>query len=216
MAHRYPASDRTTGGFSRRSSPLRVRRAVGLGLNGAPRAGEPMDQAVDPDERDPSVVAVAVASLVAGLACTLAPPPPRASPAWTDPGVVRAVGLVDLALALGLYVGRPSWPWLLARAASNPAIAAVSLASARTRRARLSLSAWRSPPPPTCGPPPGSAPRDVGAGRRLRRASQAVGGHGFCDSACVRRWPAMRSGSARCRGRERSSLSSGSAVYCAM
>jgi hypothetical protein len=52
-------------------------------------------------------------------------------------GVVRAVGLADLALALGLYVGRPSWPWLLARAASNPAIAAVSLASARSRRARL-------------------------------------------------------------------------------
>jgi hypothetical protein len=54
-----------------------------------------------------------------------------------NPGVVRAVGLVDLVLVLGLYVGRPSWPWLLARAASNPASAAVSLASARSRRARL-------------------------------------------------------------------------------
>jgi hypothetical protein len=50
---------------------------------------------------------------------------------------VRVVGLVDLALALGLFIGRPSWPWLLARAASNPAIAVVSLASARSRRARL-------------------------------------------------------------------------------
>jgi hypothetical protein len=44
---------------------------------------------------------------------------------------------VDLALVVGLYVGRPSWPWLLARAASNPPIAAVSLATARSQRARL-------------------------------------------------------------------------------
>jgi hypothetical protein len=51
--------------------------------------------------------------------------------------VVRTVGLVDLALAVGMFVGRPSWPWLLGRAASNPVIAAVSLASARSRRAHL-------------------------------------------------------------------------------
>ena len=51
-------------------------------------------------------------------------------------GLVRVVGPADLALALGLYVG-PSWPWLLARAASNPAVAAVLLTSARSRRARL-------------------------------------------------------------------------------
>jgi hypothetical protein len=43
----------------------------------------------------------------------------------------RAVGPADVALALGLYVGRPSWPWLLTRTASNPAVAAMSLASAR-------------------------------------------------------------------------------------
>ena len=97
-----------------------------------------MDQPVSPDERDPSVMAVVAVSLVAGLACTLAP---AATARFTGidatPGVLRLVGLVDLALALGLCVGRPSWPWLLARAASNPAIAAVALASARSRRARL-------------------------------------------------------------------------------
>ena len=38
----------------------------------------------------------------------------------------------------------------------------------------------------------------------------------LCGFDWVGRWPAVRSGSARCRGRERSSLSSGSAVYCAM
>ena len=97
-----------------------------------------MDQPVNPDERDPSVTAVAVVSLVAGLACTLAPAATaRLAGIDATPGVLRAVGLADLALALGMYVGRPPWPWLLARAASNAAFAAVSLASARSRRARL-------------------------------------------------------------------------------
>ena len=97
-----------------------------------------MDQPVSPDERDPSVTAVAAVSLVAGLVCTLAPDATaRLAGIDATRGVLRAVGLADLALALGLYVGRPSWPWLLARAASNPAIAAVLLASARSRRARL-------------------------------------------------------------------------------
>jgi hypothetical protein len=97
-----------------------------------------MDQPDIPDERDPSVTAVAAVSLVAGLACTLAPDA-TARLAGIDPGaaVIRAVGLADLALAVGLFVGRPSWPWMLARAASNPAIAAMSMASARSRRARL-------------------------------------------------------------------------------
>jgi hypothetical protein len=97
-----------------------------------------MDQPVKPAERDPSVTAVAAVSLVAGLPCTLAPAATaRLAGIDATPAIVRAVGLVDLALALGLFVGRPSWPWLLARAASNPVIAAVSLASARPRCARL-------------------------------------------------------------------------------
>ena len=54
-----------------------------------------------------------------------------------SPGVLRLVGLADLALAVGLYIGRPSWPWVVARAASNPMIAAVAVASARSRRARV-------------------------------------------------------------------------------
>jgi hypothetical protein len=97
-----------------------------------------MDQPVKLDERDPSVTVVAAVSLAAGLACTLAPAA-TARLAGIDASLarVRVVGLVDLALALGLFVGRPSWPWLLARATSNPAIAAVLLASARSRRARL-------------------------------------------------------------------------------
>lgn len=97
-----------------------------------------MDQPVNPDERDLSVMAVAAVSLVAGLACTAAPAATaRLAGIDATSGVMRGVGLADLALALGLYVGRPSWPWLLARAASNPAIAALTLASARSRRARL-------------------------------------------------------------------------------
>jgi hypothetical protein len=97
-----------------------------------------MYQPVNPDERDQSVTAVAAVSLVAGLACTLAPAATEGFAGIdTTPGVMRAVGLADLALAVGLYVGRPSWPWLLARAASNLAIAGVSLASARSRRAGL-------------------------------------------------------------------------------
>lgn len=70
-----------------------------------------MDQPVNPDVRDPSVTAVATGSLVAGLACTLVPAATaRVAGIDASPAVVRAVGLVDLALALGLYVGRPSWP----------------------------------------------------------------------------------------------------------
>jgi hypothetical protein len=97
-----------------------------------------MDQPGKPDERDPSVTAVAAVSLVAGLACTLKPGAvARLAGSDATPAVMRMIGLVDLVLALGLFVERPSWPWLLARAASNPAIAAVSLAPARSRRARL-------------------------------------------------------------------------------
>jgi hypothetical protein len=87
------------------------------------------------DERDPSVTVVAAVSLAAGLACTVVPAA-TARLAGIDATPAR-VRVVDLALAVGLFVGRPSWPWLLARAASNPAIAVVSLASARSRRARL-------------------------------------------------------------------------------
>ena len=32
---------------------------------------------------------------------------------------LRAVGFVDLVVALGLLVGQPRWPWMLARATAN-------------------------------------------------------------------------------------------------
>jgi hypothetical protein len=65
-----------------------------------------MDQPVNPDERDPSVTTVAAISLVAGLACTVAPAT-TALLAGIDatPGVVRAVGLADLALVGGSQHG---------------------------------------------------------------------------------------------------------------
>jgi hypothetical protein len=97
-----------------------------------------MSEPVEPDERDRSVEAVAAVSLVAGLAFTLAPAATaRLAGIDADPRVLRAIGVTDLVLAAGLHLGRPSWPWLVARAATNPPIAAVALMSARSRRARL-------------------------------------------------------------------------------
>ena len=40
-------------------------------------------------------------------------------------GQSRAIGAVDLALAIGLLAGRPRWPWATARAAANVATALV-------------------------------------------------------------------------------------------
>lgn len=51
--------------------------------------------------------------------------------------MVRAIGVADLVLAVGLHLGRPSWPWLMARAATNPVIAAVSVVSGQSWRTRL-------------------------------------------------------------------------------
>lgn len=97
-----------------------------------------MNEPVDPDEQDRSVEVVAAVSLVAGLACTLTPAATmRLAGIRAAPGVVRAVGMADLVLAVGLHLGRPAWPWLLARAATNPAIAALSVVSGQSRRARL-------------------------------------------------------------------------------
>lgn len=97
-----------------------------------------MGKPVSPEKRDSSVEVVAAVSLVAGLACLLAPAATtRLAGIDAPPAVVRSVGVADLVLAVGLHRGRPSWPWLLARAASNPAIAAVSVTSGRSRRARV-------------------------------------------------------------------------------
>ncbi|MGH8986002.1 MAG: hypothetical protein ACRDY6_19305 [Acidimicrobiia bacterium] len=77
-------------------------------------------------------------SLVLGLALLIAPAAVgRALGVHSSRRVLRTIGLVDLALAPGLYFGRPQWPWLLARAASNPLIVAVAATNARSIRARV-------------------------------------------------------------------------------
>jgi hypothetical protein len=101
-----------------------------------------VSELVDDDGRDRSVEAVAAVSLAAGLACTLA----RATTAClagidATTGVVRAIGVADLVLAVGLHLARPSWPWLMARAAKNPVIAAVSVVSGRSWRTAARLRA---------------------------------------------------------------------------
>jgi hypothetical protein len=87
---------------------------------------------------EPVVNAAAVVSLVLGCALLIAPATVgRALGVDTDRRVLRTIGLVDLALVPGLYFGRPQWPWLVARAVSNPLIAAVAVTRARTVRARV-------------------------------------------------------------------------------
>jgi hypothetical protein len=87
---------------------------------------------------EPAVNAVAVVSLVLGLASFIAPAAVgRVFGVGSSRRVLRSIGVVDLALAPGLFFGRPRWPWLMARAASNPMIAAVCVMNARSVRARL-------------------------------------------------------------------------------
>ena len=57
-------------------------------------------------------------------------------------GESRAIGAVDLAIAVGLLAGRPRWPWATARAAANVATA---LVVARTGTRPASPSQARSP-----------------------------------------------------------------------
>jgi hypothetical protein len=85
-----------------------------------------------------AVNAAAAVSLVLGSALLLAPAAVgRALGVESSDRVLRTIGLVDLALAPCLYFGRPQWPWLVARAASNPLIAAIAVTNARSVRARV-------------------------------------------------------------------------------
>jgi hypothetical protein len=87
---------------------------------------------------EPVVNAAAAMSLALGVGSLIAPAAVgRAFGIDTSRRVLRAIGLVDLALAAGLYFGRPQRPWLMARAASNPLIAAITLKNARSLRARM-------------------------------------------------------------------------------
>jgi hypothetical protein len=107
---------------------------------------------------DPAVVPVAVASLVAGVACTLAPQLVGRALGVDGTRVLRAIGVADLALAAGLWAGPPV-PWLAARAAANPAIAAYGLARARSWRTGLVAAALAA-----------ATANDVATATRLRRA----------------------------------------------
>ncbi|QBR93691.1 hypothetical protein [Nocardioides euryhalodurans] len=83
-----------------------------------------------------------LATLVIGSALLAAPG--RAGPlaGIDDPRTARRVGLVDLALAPGLLVGTPRWPWLAARAVANVGTAvAVGRGSWSGRATAVSLLA---------------------------------------------------------------------------
>lgn len=87
---------------------------------------------------EPVVTAAAVVSLVLGSALLVDPARVgRGLGVDPDRRVLRTIGLVDLVLVPGLYFGRPQWPWLVARAVSNPLIAAVAVTRARSVRARV-------------------------------------------------------------------------------
>jgi hypothetical protein len=75
---------------------------------------------------------IAVVSLGAGAALTVAPG--KVGPAagiGNRRSVALLIGLLDLALVPGLLRGRPRWPWMLARAASNLPVAGAFRAEAR-------------------------------------------------------------------------------------
>ena len=76
-----------------------------------------------------------VATLAIGSALVVAP---RTAGPWggiTDPRAARAIGLLDLALAPGLLVGRPRWPWLVARTVANVLTASVVVRGGRSGQA---------------------------------------------------------------------------------
>lgn len=66
----------------------------------------------------------AVGAITLGIGAALLADPHRAgAPLGLEPGPARVIGLADLALVPGLLRGRPRWPWMVARAALNVAIA---------------------------------------------------------------------------------------------
>ncbi len=63
-------------------------------------------------------------TLAIGVALTLAPERAGSAVGLTDPLGARLVGVADVALAPGLMIGAPRWPWLARRAALNLVIVA--------------------------------------------------------------------------------------------
>jgi hypothetical protein len=91
----------------------------------------------------PSAVATSagVITAVAGSALLFAPGGSGALIGLTTRRDARIVAAVDLTLAPGMLFGRPQWPWLAARAVSNPPTASFVLRragiGASRRRARV-------------------------------------------------------------------------------
>ena len=101
-----------------------------------------MTEPTGPPRSDPVANAAAAVSLVLGVALLTAPSGvARVLGVAPERGMLRAIGGVDLALAPGLALARPQWPWLMARAASNPVIALVTIVNARSVRARILAAA---------------------------------------------------------------------------
>ena len=78
-----------------------------------------------------TATAVGVTTTGIGVALTWAPDAVAQALGLRHPRSVRLIGLADLALIPGLLAGRPRWPWMVARAALNVAIAAYLLDDAR-------------------------------------------------------------------------------------
>jgi hypothetical protein len=72
-------------------------------------------------ERMPTFVGLT--TLVIGAAL-VAMPEPAAQALGLDPNAMRLIGLSDLVLVPGLLKGEPRWPWMIARASANLAVAA--------------------------------------------------------------------------------------------
>jgi hypothetical protein len=74
---------------------------------------------------------VGLITFTTGLALTVAPARVGRLSGIEDLRTARWVGLGDLALAPGLVVEKPRWPWMAARAAANLPMAGVFLSSPR-------------------------------------------------------------------------------------
>jgi hypothetical protein len=83
-----------------------------------------------------AAIAVGAITSVAGAALLGAPEEVGPLIGLESRGDAQLVGVLDLALVPGLIFGRPRWPWLAGRAASNIATAAFLLYRARDQRNR--------------------------------------------------------------------------------
>ena len=74
---------------------------------------------MDQDEALRTTRVAGLTTLIIGTALLVAPGPAGAWSDIEDPRQARALGLADVACAVGLLRGRPLWPWATARAALN-------------------------------------------------------------------------------------------------